>query len=129
MLSRLELQRFQEKCFGAVVRCVIYADLENHLLGCRMSTESEPMYVDCGAHGKRISAVVCRHLLKPEGERVGFIENSNDPNDLQAWCYKCESVFEEEGGMSERFREFNNMAIVCVVCYQNSKIYHDIEKN
>lgn len=45
-----------------------------------MSTESDPIYVDCGTHGKRVSAIVCRHLLKPEGERVGFIENSSDPS-------------------------------------------------
>lgn len=94
-----------------------------------MSNKSEPMYVDCGIHGKRISAIVCRHLLNLESERVGFIENSNDPNDLQAWCYDCESVFEEEGGMTDRFREFTDMAIVCVVCYQKSKNYHDLEKN
>ncbi len=87
------------------------------------------MYVDCGEHGKRVSAVVCRHSLKREGEPVGFLENSSDPNDLQAWCYKCESVFEEEGDMTERFREFNDMAIVCVVCYQKSKAYHSIEKS
>ena len=92
-----------------------------------MSTESEPMYVDCGVRGKRVSAVVCRHLLKPEVDPVGFIENSSDPNDLQAWCYKCESVFEEEGDMTERFREFNDMAIVCVDCYQNSKVFHNIK--
>ena len=94
-----------------------------------MSTESEPMYVDCGEHGKRISAVVCRHLLKPEGMPVGFIENSSDPNDLQAWCYKCESIFEEEGEMTEKFREFSDTAIVCIVCYQNSKDYHSIKKS
>ena len=94
-----------------------------------MNTESEPMYVDCGTHGKRVSAVVCRHLLKPEGDPVGFIENSSDPNDLQDWCYKCESVYDEEGDMTEKFREFNDMAIVCVVCYKNSKSYHSINKS
>ena len=92
-----------------------------------MSTDSEPMYVDCGEHGKRVSAVVCHHLVKPEGEPAGFIENSSDPNDLQAWCYKCESVFEEEGEMTNRFREFNDMVIVCVDCYQKSKNYHSIK--
>lgn len=94
-----------------------------------MSTEPEPMYVDCGIHGKRISAVVCRHLVKPQGDPVGFIENSSDPKDLQAWCHKCESVFEEEGGMTERFLEFNDMAILCINCYQNSKAYHDTKNS
>lgn len=58
-----------------------------------MSEQSEPLYVDCGEHGQRISAVVCRHLVKASGQRVGFIENSSDPNDLQAWCHKCEMLF------------------------------------
>ena len=89
-----------------------------------MNEQSEPQFVDCGKHGQRVSAVVCRHLVKASGERVGFIENSSDPNDLQAWCQKCEIFFEEEGGMTEKFRVFNDMALVCVVCYENSKEYH-----
>jgi len=89
-----------------------------------MSEQSEPLYVDCGEHGQRVSAVVCCHLVNASGERVGFIENCSDPNDLQAWCHKCELVFEEEDGMTEKFREFNDMALVCIVCYEASKQYH-----
>ncbi|WP_166420375.1 hypothetical protein [Pseudoalteromonas sp. Z1A8] len=92
-----------------------------------MSTEIEPMYVDCGEHGKRVASVVCCHLLKLEGERVGFIENSSEPNDLQAWCSKCEAEFEEEDGMTEKFRAFNKMSVVCVNCYEKSADYHSIE--
>jgi hypothetical protein len=92
----------------------------------QMSTEIEQMYVDCGEHGKRITSVVCCHLLKPEGERVGFIENSSEPNDLQAWCSKCEAVYEEDG-MTEKFRAFNKMSVVCVNCYEKSADYHSIE--
>jgi hypothetical protein len=91
-----------------------------------MSSDIEPMFVDCGVHGKRVAAVVCCHMLKPEGERVGFIENSSEPNDLQAWCNKCELVFEAESGMTDKFRAFNNMAVVCVECYKKSKDYHAI---
>jgi hypothetical protein len=89
-----------------------------------MNEQSEPLYVDCGEHGQRISAVVCRHLVNASGECVGFIENCSDPHDLQAWCHKCEIVFEEQNGMTEKFREFNDMALVCVVCYETSKKYH-----
>ena len=92
-----------------------------------MNTDMEPMYIDCGKHGKRVAAVVCRHLVKPQGERVGFIENSSDPNDLQAWCYKCEAVFEEEDGMTDRFREFNRMSVVCINCYEQSANYHSVD--
>lgn len=93
-----------------------------------MDSSDEPMYVDCGVHGKRVAAILCRHLFRPEGEKVGFIENSSDPSDpsdLQAWCYKCEEVYSEEGGLTDRFKEFCDMKMVCVSCYQNSKLYHN----
>ena len=92
-----------------------------------MSTDIEPMYIDCGKHGKRVAAVLCGHLVKPEGEPLGFIENSSVPNDLQAWCYQCEAVFEEEDGMTERFREFNQMSVVCVNCYEQAAQYHNVD--
>lgn len=84
------------------------------------------MLVNCGPHGKRISAVVCRHMLASAPSPAGFIENSSDPNDLQAWCHRCEEKFEQEGGMTDDFREFNNMAIVCIVCYGEAKARHSI---
>ncbi len=77
--------------------------------------------VSCGPHGERISAVVCKHLLKSEAVPVGFVENSSDPLDLQAWCHQCEDMFGQEGEMTEAFRKFNDMAIVCVVCYDEAK--------
>jgi hypothetical protein len=89
-------------------------------------TSSEPMMVKCGPHGERVSAVVCRHMLKSEPAPAGFIENNSDPNDLQAWCHLCEEKFEQEGGMTDAFLEFNGMAIVCVVCYGEAKIRHSI---
>lgn len=65
-------------------------------------------------------------MLEPEPAPAGFIENSSDPNDLQAWCHLCEGKFEQEGGMTDAFREFNGMAIVCVVCYGEAKTRHSI---
>jgi len=91
--------------------------------------EVEPMTVKCGPHGERVAAVVCKHMLKLEPAPAGFIENCDDPNDLQAWCYQCEEKFEREGGMTEAFKEFNGMAIVCVVCYEDAKAHHTIPVN
>ena len=82
------------------------------------------MLVDCGPHGKRTSAVVCKHLMLSEPAPVGFVENSSDPNDLQAWCGVCEEAFQREGGMTESFREFDGMAIVCIVCYSEARARH-----
>src|SRR5688500_12557253 len=53
--------------------------------------DDEPLYVDCAPHGKRVAAVVCCHMLQSR-EPVGVIENSSDPNDLQAWCELCEEM-------------------------------------
>jgi len=86
-------------------------------------SDDEPLFVDCGSHGKRVAAVVCCHMI---GARtaVGFIENSSDPNDLQAWCERCEEMFLVEGDKTEAFEAFNDRAIVCCVCYENFKQKH-----
>jgi hypothetical protein len=82
-----------------------------------------PLYVDCKPHGKRAAAVVCCHMLK-SSEAVGFIENSSDPNDLQAWCDRCEEMFLAEGGKTEAFIAFNDRAIVCCDCYRDFRSRH-----
>ena len=87
------------------------------------------MMIDCGSHGDRISAVVCGHLLQSGPAPAGFIENSSDPHDLQAWCHSCEEKFEQEDGMTDTFKAFNRMAIVCVVCYDGAKARHSIATN
>lgn len=82
--------------------------------------------LDCGIHGKRISAVVCKHMLRAEPAPCGFVENCDDPDDLQAWCHQCEEKFEREDGMTEAFRQFNCMTIVCVFCYMEVKARHSL---
>jgi hypothetical protein len=82
-----------------------------------------PLHVDCGPHGKRIAAVVCCHMVGAS-EAVGFIENSSDPYDLQAWCERCEEMFLAEGDKTPAFEAFNNRAIVCCVCYGDLKTRH-----
>jgi hypothetical protein len=57
-------------------------------------------------------------------DAVGFIENSSDPNDLQAWCERCEEMFLSEGDKTKAFEEFNDRVIVCCVCYGDLKARH-----
>jgi hypothetical protein len=85
--------------------------------------------IQCDVHKEwSRSAVVCCHLVGEPGEVRGFIENSDDPDDLQAWCGLCEELFLEEGEMTERFREFNDMTLVCEFCYAGIKQHHaDVE--
>lgn len=86
-------------------------------------SDDEPLYVDCGAHGRRVAAVVCCHMLT-SSKPVGFVENSSDPNDLQAWCDRCEKMFLAEGDKTPAFEAFNDRAIVCRSCYRAFKAKH-----
>jgi hypothetical protein len=73
-----------------------------------------------------MAAVVCGHMID-QRECVGFVENSSDPNDLQAWCEKCEEMYLAEGKKTEAFEAFNNRAIVCSVCYLALRDKHSRE--
>jgi hypothetical protein len=87
-------------------------------------SDDGPVMIECPCHGKTISAVVCGHLAGPIWPRVGFVENSSDPNDQQAWCDACERMFLDEGEMTERFRAFNDTKLVCSPCYAEIKQRH-----
>ena len=89
-------------------------------------TTTEPLMIDCGPHGQRVATVACRHLLRRWPAPAGFIENSSDPNDLQAWCYLCEEKFQLEGDLTDAFQDFSGTVIICVVCYAEAKARHSI---
>lgn len=79
----------------------------------------------CGKHRRESrSAVVCRHLRSETGDVRGFVENSDDPDDRQAWCGSCEALFLEEDDLTERFRAFCDMGLVCEFCYEEIKHQH-----
>jgi hypothetical protein len=94
-----------------------------NMLGMMMVQTTNPT-VKCGTHGTVNSAVVCCHLLQKTERVLGFIENSSEPDDLQAWCGACEEFFLYEGEMTEAFRAFNNFSLVCEFCYANIKQQH-----
>jgi hypothetical protein len=77
-------------------------------------------------HGRGVASIICTHQLNSV-DPVGFIENSSDPDDLQAWCYACEYVYGQEGDRTERFKKFNNARIVCEKCYEKYKNLHSID--
>lgn len=86
--------------------------------------ESTSTTIDCDEHGSSPGAVVCCHMLHPTDAILGFVENSSDPDDLQAWCDACEEMFLREDGKTEAFIKFNDFAIVCVTCYARFKKLH-----
>ena len=91
-----------------------------------MATRSSgrPMMISCDTHGERRSAIVCRHHLKVVDRAVGFVENSDDPDDLQAWCDDCEALFLREGDKTKKFLKFNSFAVVCIDCYIRYRASH-----
>jgi hypothetical protein len=95
--------------------------------GGRSVSDVELLYVECGPHGRRVAAVVCCHIIE-SSDPVGFVENSGDPLDLQAWCERCEKMFVAEGDKTEAFEAFNDRAIVCCVFYAALKATHSVEE-
>ena len=93
--------------------------------GCVVS--EAPVTIDCKIHGTTVGCVVCCHLVETEGRRIGFVENSDDPNDLQAWSQDCERVYLEERDQTPRFLDFCNAKMVCTGCYATYKERHGAE--
>ncbi len=87
--------------------------------------EDSRLEIEC-AHGKGIASIVCCHLLNFV-DPVGFIENSSDPNDLQAWCFACEFLFQQEGEITDEFKTFNKAKVVCERCYAECKNTHSLK--
>jgi hypothetical protein len=89
-----------------------------------MPTASEAALTISCPHGNRPGAVVCVHLLTVKDHVAGFIENSSDPANLQAWCDACERFFLREGDRTSDFIKFADIAIVCDLCYLEAKARH-----
>jgi len=88
--------------------------------------ESDRLILKCGTHGERVPTVVCCHLLQVRDEVLGFVENSAQPDDLQAWCMRCEAMFLAEDGLTEAFKRFNDFKIVCDFCYADIRSRHSL---
>jgi hypothetical protein len=71
-------------------------------------SDEKPMTIDCKVHGTSRSAIVCRHHVHPTDTALGFVENSSDPDDLQAWCDACEEMLLSEGDKTEAFLKSNH---------------------
>lgn len=84
----------------------------------------EKSSIRCGTHGTRTPAIVCCHMIQAKDLAVGFVENSSDPDDLQAWCAACEQMYLEEGDKTERFKAFNDFKVVCDFCYASLRERH-----
>ena len=82
------------------------------------------MKISCDRHGEQTPAIVCRHHIDVRDHSVGFVENSDDPDDLQAWCDDCELMFLREQDKTDEFRRYNDFAVVCINCYAHLRMTH-----
>ncbi len=82
--------------------------------------------IACKRHGSNSCAIVCRHLIDGRNQVLGFIENSSDPGDYQGWCNDCEKLYLEEQDLTDKFRAFNDMGVVCEKCYFEIREKHEI---
>jgi hypothetical protein len=86
-------------------------------------------------NGTERIAFICKHINKTT--KTGFIEPRNfmpwdeleEDEDLQAYCFECEKVLEQEGGeWNEKAEAFADVRIVCESCYFEMKeINHDLD--
>jgi len=63
-------------------------------------------------------------MLAPTDRALGFVENSSDPDDLQAWRDDCEAMFEQEQELIDAFPRFNDMGVVCCTSYEKLRARH-----
>lgn len=84
--------------------------------------------INCSCHGRsQTISSVCGHLVQNRGVALGFVENSDDPENKQGWCYACELVYLQEEDKTERFRSFTHHAVICPNCYDEIKSHHDFD--
>jgi hypothetical protein len=73
----------------------------------------ESLKINCNVHGKSDSSVVCGYLVNNVGVALGFVENISITSNFQGCCYACEFVFSQEQDMTEKFKSFDQIAMVC----------------
>ena len=93
----------------------------------RIAMATGALQINCDKHGKSQVAVLCRHLLEGDDEPLGFVQTSAVPGDWQAWCDACEILFNIEEGLTEAFKKFHDMALVCESCFEEIKARHMVE--
>lgn len=87
---------------------------------------ADALWIECTQHGKTVAAAVCGHVVRNRTQPLGFVENSDDPDDLQGWCFACEYVYLQEEDKTPRFIGFCQHSIVCSMCYRDIKMFHQV---
>jgi len=80
--------------------------------------------INCERHGESQPAFVCCHLVR-DSFGLGF--NRNPPIDEDpfpdAWCDKCEAVFQQHGGeWTAEGMKLADIKYICSNCYEQIRV-------
>jgi hypothetical protein len=76
--------------------------------------------VQCGSHGQAYATYICKHLVSRPAQRWFADLPEADWPWPDAWCAKCQSVFDRQGGWRDDGEE-PPIALVCNHCYQDKR--------
>jgi len=75
----------------------------------------------CDEHISARMALVCSHLINADDKGFHEAIDSDEPIELddnyQAWCDDCERLWLQEEELSDTFKAFADMKVVCEECY------------
>jgi hypothetical protein len=74
--------------------------------------------IECETHNIGISTFICAHLLsEPHQEWFSDAQTEIDPWP-DAWCSKCEAIFQKEKGWKESKKTKRRIVAICNQCYK-----------
>lgn len=77
--------------------------------------------VDCDKHGKAFSTYVCEHLAaNPRQEWFSREPEASNPWP-DAWCAKCDEIFQEQGEWNKKNEGRMKIALLCHYCYESKR--------
>jgi hypothetical protein len=78
--------------------------------------------IECNEHGDAYATFVCTHLVDKPAQ-FWFSEIAVPKNPMpDAWCKKCEQVFQKQGGWNEKNESASSIRMICNHCYTAKKI-------
>jgi hypothetical protein len=84
-----------------------------------MAMSDPAVEVTCQRHGKTPATFVCRHLF---GVACGFHDSGAEGDPWpDAWCDRCQSIFERDGEWNEANMAEVKLALLCTACYEDAR--------
>jgi hypothetical protein len=95
---------------------LVYTDLA-------FAPQPEAATVECPVHGRGFPAYLCEHLVT-EPAQPWFSDEPTAANRWpDAWCGRCDAVFQEAGEWNERNSAQLRIKLLCHRCYEGKRRY------